>query len=74
MQIAQAYGLRNVQYQSADQISQYFKDDKPVVIEVRISQQTHVFPKLGMNKPIDDQEPPLSDDLRKRIIDILKEA
>ena len=74
LKIAQAYGIRNMRYHDIDQIKKYLVDNKPVVIEVCLSQPTHVFPKLRVNKPIDDQEPPLSDELREQIINILKEA
>lgn len=59
--IAQAFGIRYLDYLAAEQtqLVEALRDDAPLFIEVRLPQTTHVFPKLGMNKPIHDQEPPL---------------
>lgn len=72
--IAKSFGMQSVLYQSPEQIRPYFEDNQPTLIEVMLPQVTHVFPKLGMNKPIDDQEPPLSNELSLRVADLFKKV
>ncbi len=38
-------------------IREILLNNKPIFIEVKIKQKTYVFPKLAINKPIEDQEP-----------------
>jgi hypothetical protein len=39
-----------------------FEDKKPKFLEVAINERSTVTPKLGVNKPIEEQDPPLSPD------------
>lgn len=56
--VATAETARNV----ADGLKWLFEDQKPKFLEVFISGKSVVTPKLGVNKPIEDQDPPLSPD------------
>jgi len=40
--------------------AEMFTEDGPAIIEVVLPQTTYVFPKLAINKPNQDQEPPIS--------------
>lgn len=61
MAIAEAYGIRAVSYSDEMDISAILSDNEPVLIEVVLPSDTKVFPKLGINKPIHMQEPPLDE-------------
>ncbi|MBU2102346.1 MAG: thiamine pyrophosphate-binding protein, partial [Candidatus Omnitrophica bacterium] len=37
-----------------------FDNSKPTLLEVSIKQDTQVLPKLSVNKPVEDQDPPMS--------------
>lgn len=53
-----------------------FKDNKPAFLEVKIRADLKVFPKLSVNKPVEDQEPFLSrEELRSNmLIDLLEDS
>ncbi|MCF2617859.1 thiamine pyrophosphate-binding protein [Oscillibacter valericigenes] len=68
--IAAAYGIRVVSALDTNTLSSVFADDNPVFIELCLPQTTHVFPKLGLNKPIHQQEPPLAEDLMEELVQI----
>lgn len=59
--IARAYGWRVARWgeQESARLSQWLADDEPLFLEIALPQSTHVFPKLGLNKPIHEQEPPV---------------
>jgi len=67
MKIAEAYGIRALSYSDELDMSAILSDDEPAFIEVTLPNDTHVFPKLGVNKPIHMQEPPLSEELMAEI-------
>ena len=59
-QIASAYGIRSFFVNSPNELVQYrdvLQDQKAVLIEMRISENTYVVPKLEFGKPNQDQEP-----------------
>jgi acetolactate synthase-1/2/3 large subunit len=60
--IARAYGLRVISSTSDAQLASILRDDLPAFLELELPQTTHVFPKLGMNSPLHEQEPPLSEE------------
>lgn len=68
--IAAAYGIRVVSSADEDHLSSVFADDNPAFIEFQLPQTTHVFPKLGLNKPIHQQEPPLAESLVEELVQI----
>ena len=57
--IANAYGIRSFCINDIDELHDngIFIDDKPVFIEIKINENTYVFPKLEFGKPNQDQEP-----------------
>lgn len=59
--IAQAYGLRSARIERIDQITPDLFTGGAIVIEVMLSEQTLIEPKLEMGRPINDQFPYLSD-------------
>lgn len=59
--IAEAYGLRGARIERLDQITPDLFTGGPIVIEVILSEQTLIEPKLEMGRPINDQFPYLSD-------------
>lgn len=66
--IVQAYGIRVI---SCDDVKpSVFEDNEAAFIELKLPQNTHVFPKLGLNRPIHEQEPPLARELVDELIKI----
>ena len=57
--IANAYGIRSFCVKDTNELhdNDIFIDDKPVFIEIKINENTYVFPKLEFGKPNQDQEP-----------------
>jgi acetolactate synthase-1/2/3 large subunit len=61
--VAQAYGLHYAKIEHLDQItSELFRGGKPIVIDVMLSEDTLIEPKLEMGRPINDQFPYLPED------------
>ncbi|WP_315763401.1 thiamine pyrophosphate-binding protein [Bradyrhizobium sp. SZCCHNS2005] len=59
--VAEAYGLRSARIERLDQITPDLFGGGPIVIEVMLSEQTLIEPKLEMGRPINDQFPYLDD-------------
>ncbi len=58
----------------AEGLKWLFDDMKPKFLEVLISDKSIVVPKLGVNKPIEEQDPPLSpDELRSNMVTGIRE-
>lgn len=58
--IAAAYGIENIvvdRLEDMDKICDFMKDSSPALIEIRIPENTYVFPKLEYGKPNQDQQP-----------------
>lgn len=58
--VARAYGLDALAINKLNQLGKvktYLNNDKAVVIDVNLSNSTYVYPKLAVNRPIEDQEP-----------------
>lgn len=70
--IAKAYGIRAMRYTNEISLKSILADADPAFIEVALPQTTRLVPKLGLNKPIHEQEPPLSEKLQNEISTILK--
>ncbi len=63
--VARAVAVRNV----TKGLKWLFEDKKPKFFEVLISDKSVVTPKLAVNKPIEEQDPPLSpDELRSNMV------
>lgn len=70
--IARAYGLPAVCTQEIHEIQEFLCAPGPALIEVPLPQSTYIYPKLGMNKPIHMQEPPLDDEVLSAVENVLK--
>ncbi len=71
--IAQAYGIESMVVdciESIDKASAMINNDRPALIEIRINEDTYVFPKLEFGKPNYDQQPLLDRDLLKELMDM----
>ncbi len=71
--IANAYNLRYVKINSIEEISKcvsMLSDNKHCFIEINLTDNTYVYPKLAMGRPIHDQEPLLERDLLDKLINI----
>lgn len=66
--IATAFGIP---YRRIDDVSQIdnclFSDDSMEFVEFVLPDTTYVFPKLAVNKPIQDQEPPIDRELYRQL-------
>jgi acetolactate synthase-1/2/3 large subunit len=68
--VARTVAVRNV----AEGLKWLFVDKKPKFLEVLISDKSVVTPKLAVNKPIEEQDPPLSpDELRSNMVTSIRE-
>ncbi len=77
MKISEAYGIKSFKIEDEtgmNQLKEKLNDDESYVIEVRLNNITYVTPKLGMGRPIEDQEPLIDrNELKENmIIDLYK--
>jgi len=77
IKIGEAYGIKSLKIENLAQINQLkekLNDDESYLIEVKLKNITYVTPKLGMGKPIEDQEPLIDRNRLKEnmIIDMYK--
>ena len=72
--IARAYGLPAVCTQEIHKIQEFLCVPGPALIEIPLPQSTYIYPKLGINKPIHMQEPPLDDEVLSAIENVLKRS
>ncbi len=69
--IANAYGFEYFAASGLNDIrEEMFSSSKPRLIEVILSEKTYVFPKSIMNKPYQDQDPPMDRDLYRYIMEL----
>lgn len=69
--IAQAYDLKYLCLDGNEYIdSNILEDDNPYIIEIKLSDETYVYPKLAMNKLNQDQEPPLDREVYNYIMNL----
>lgn len=71
VKIAEAYGIDSINFSIESDVNllkKYLINDSPVLINVELSDTTYVFPKLAINKPINDQEPEMKRDLFNRLM------
>ena len=60
IKISEAYGIKALRISEISQINhlkEKLNDDESYLIEVDLENITYVVPKLGMGRPIEDQEP-----------------
>lgn len=55
-----------------DEIHQLITDIFPCIIEISLPFNTYIFPKLAVNKPIYQQEPPLDNNIINELLNIIK--
>lgn len=77
IKISEAYGIKSLKIEDGNglnELKEKLNDDESYVIEVQLKNITYVTPKLGMGRPIEDQEPLVDRKQLKEnmIIDIYK--
>jgi acetolactate synthase-1/2/3 large subunit len=66
--ISKAYGLAYYHVEYLEDIQEdMFIGNGPCIIEIILNEETYVFPKLAINKPIQDQDPPIDKELYQYI-------
>lgn len=71
--IAEAYGIRGRVITCIEQLKELeyeLNDEQPLLLEVRINEDTYVLPKLEYGKPNYDQQPLLDRKLLKELMDL----
>ena len=69
--IALAYDIKYISYEKVEDVSDKFmKAEGPVLVEVKLNEDTYVFPKLEFGKPNQDQEPLLDRALFERLMEL----
>ena len=71
--IAKAYGIKSLNINSLhslEKISELLDNSLPALINVNLGNTTYIYPKLAVNKPINDQEPLLDRKLFKYLNDL----
>lgn len=71
--VVSAYGIDSTKIAEVSKVSsnlkELFKNRKPEFLEIMIDEKKLVFPKLAVNKPIEEQDPALSDkELKKNML------
>lgn len=73
VKIAEAYGVLGKVINNPKQIKELYdaiNSDEPILIEIRIDEDTYVFPKLEYGKPNHDQQPLIDRDLYKELMEL----
>lgn len=65
--IAKAYGMRVIDNPSLEILHSVLLDKEAVFIEVALPQNTYIFPKLGIHKPIHEQEPVVRPEISRKV-------
>ena len=69
--IARAYGIFYISYENVEEVSdEFMRVDGPVLVEIKLKEDTYVFPKLEFGKPNQDQEPLMDRELYQRLMDL----
>lgn len=69
--LAKAYDISYVTYNSPDEVSDKFmKMEGPVMVEIKLKEDTYVFPKLEYGKPNQDQEPLMDRQLFEKLMEM----
>ncbi len=58
--IADAYGIRNIRIKEEkdyEALTEILHNDEPVLIDIDLPCHTYAYPKLEVNKPVEEQEP-----------------
>ncbi|NBK79417.1 thiamine pyrophosphate-binding protein [bacterium D16-76] len=65
--IARAYGMRVIDNPALEILPPILLDMDPAFIEIPLPQNTYIFPKLGLNKPIHEQEPTVRPEISRKV-------
>lgn len=68
--IAEAYGIESYNINdinSLKQIELALRHNKPILVNIDIGDITYIYPKLGINQPIYNQEPKLDNKLLQEL-------
>lgn len=68
--VAKAYGIRSTRCKLVGEAVPLLLDNAPALIEFVLPRATHVYPKLGLNKPIHEQEPPIAVELLEELAEL----
>ena len=73
VRVAQAYNIDALKINNIDElekIKEFIDNNRPVLIEIDLPEDTYVYPKLAMGKPTYDQDPLIDRELLKRLLDL----
>ena len=69
--LAEAYDMVYFCYEDVSEITgDFMKTDESVLVEIKLREETYVFPKVEFGKPNQDQEPTLDRDLYRRLMEM----
>lgn len=69
--IAEAYGIENYNINDINNLKQIepaLRHNKPILVNIDIGDITYIYPKLGINQPIYNQEPKLDNKLLQELL------
>lgn len=72
-QVAKAYGIHSAVVESGEDVERYADllcDREPALLEIRIHENTYVYPKLRYGNPNQDQEPLLDRELFRQLMEL----
>lgn len=70
--IAEAYGIENYNITKINELKQIepaIKHNKPILVNIDIGDTTYIYPKLGVNQPIYNQEPKLNSKILQELLE-----
>ena len=71
--IANGYGIESIRVEDIDkqilEVKNAIQNDKPVLIQVEMSETTYIYPKLAVNTPIYNQEPKLDEKIIQELLE-----
>lgn len=71
--IAKAYGIRSMLVSEEEDflhLAEFMNDNKPLFVEIKMSDNTYLFPKLSMGRPPYDQDPLIDRVLMKKLVNM----
>lgn len=69
--IAEAYDMKYISYEKVEEVTaEFMETEGPVLVEVKLNEDTYVFPKLEFGKPNQDQEPLLDRTLFAELMEL----
>lgn len=70
-QIAKSYDMAYISYKDVNDVTDDFlRAEGPVLIEIKLCEDTHVYPKLEFGKPNQNQEPLLDSELYEELMEM----